>query len=208
MSDGRSAGVLFLHGWESSKAGYVPRAQAVEADCGAECLAFDLAGHGEGAVRPASEFSPADHLDEAVARFDELAARKGGDPARIGVCGASYGAYLAALLAGERPVASLLLRAPALYPDTAIEAPPRDRRTGVEQPADALALRNLAGFGGPVVLVESEHDEVIPHSVVEAYLDACPQARHELIAGAAHALREPAWNEAFLALVLAWARDL
>lgn len=208
MDDQSNAGVLFLHGWNSSQRGYLPRARAVEADCGARCLSFDLAGHGEHATRPASEFSPRQHLAEAAAKYDELAASAGVDPARIGVCGASYGAYLAALLVGERPLASLLLRAPALYPDAAIDSPPRERRTGVERPADALALRNLAGFAGPVTLVESERDEVIPHAVVEAYLAACPRARHTVIPGAAHSLSDPAWNEAFLAEILAWARTL
>lgn len=208
MASETSAGVLFLHGWKSSKRGYLPRAEAVAADCGAECLAFDFAGHGARATAPADSFSPRQHLDEAIAAYDELAGRAGVDPSRIGVCGASYGGYLAALLIAHRPVASLLVRAPALYPDAALEQAPRERRTELVSAADALPLRNLAAFAGPVLVVESEHDEVIPHAVVEAYLSSRPGIRHEVIPGAAHALSEPTWNAAFLALILEWAREL
>lgn len=208
MSEKTTAGVLFLHGWNSSKRGYLARAEAVEADCGASCLAFDLAGHGESATAPASSFSPRQHLEQAVAAYDELAARPEVDPERIGVCGASYGGYLAALLVAERPVASLLVRAPALYPDAAFELPPRQRRTELVADGDARPLRNLAAFAGPLLVVESEHDETIPHAVVAAYLASRPGVRHEVILGAAHALSEPAWNQAFLALILPWAREL
>lgn len=203
-----TTGVLFLHGWESSKRGYVERARAVSAECGAECLAFDLSGHGENAATPADSFSPRQHLDEAVAAYDELAARAGVDPARIGVCGASYGGYLAALLLARRPVASLLVRAPALYPDAAFGVPPRQRRTELVADGDALPLRNLAAYEGPVLVVESERDEVIPPEVVAAYVASRPGIRHETIPGAAHAMTDPVWNEAYLRLILEWAREL
>ncbi len=208
MNGATKAGVLFLHGWKSSRRSYLPRAAAVTADCGAECLAFDLSGHGDNATAPAESFSPCRHLEETVAAYDELAAREGVDPGRIGVCGASYGGYLAALLVAERPVASLLVRAPALYPDAAFELPPVARRTELVTSAEARPLRNLAAFPGPVLVVESERDEVIPHEVVAAYLASRPGIRYEVIAGAAHALSEPAWNEEFLRLILEWAREL
>lgn len=208
MTNATTAGVLFLHGWESNQRGYLPRAAAVSEDCGAVCLTFDLSGHGENAAAPADSFSPRQHLEETIAAYDELAARAGVDPNRIGVCGASYGGYLAALLVAHRPVASLLVRAPALYPDAAFEVPPVQRRTELVTTANAMPLRNLAEFGGPVLVVESEHDEVIPHEVVEAYVASRPGIRHETIAGAAHAMSEPAWNQAFLTLILEWARAL
>ncbi|MDX6622780.1 MAG: uncharacterized protein QOE75_712 [Solirubrobacterales bacterium] len=203
-----TAGVLFLHGWESSQRGYLPRAAAVREDCGAVCLTFDLSGHGENAAAPPDSFSPRQHLEETIAAYDALAATDGVDPGRIGVCGASYGGYLAALLTGQRPVASLLVRAPALYPDAAFELPPVRRRTELVATADAMPLRNLAEFTGPVLVVESERDEVIPHEVVAAYVASRPGIRQETIAGAAHALCEPSWNRAYLDLILGWARGL
>lgn len=208
MTSATTAGVLFLHGWESSQRGYLPRAEAVSEDCGAVCLAFDLSGHGENAAAPADSFSPSQHLEEAIVAYDALAAHDGVDPSRIGVCGASYGGYLAALLTGQRPVASLLVRAPALYPDAAFDVPPVQRKTELVANADALPLRNLAEFSGPVLVVESEHDEVIPHEVVEAYVRSRAGIRHETIPGAAHAMSEPSWNREYLALILEWARAL
>jgi pimeloyl-ACP methyl ester carboxylesterase len=208
VTNATAAGILFIHGWESSKRGFLERARAVSADCGAECVAFDLSGHGEDAAAPADSFSPRQHLGEATAAYDELAARAGVDPGRIGVCGASYGGYLAALLIARRPVASLLVRAPALYPDAAFEMPPRERRTELVANAEARPLRNLAAFAGPVLVVESERDEVIPREVVAAYLASRPGIRHETIPGAAHAMSDPAWNQAYLDLILHWARQL
>ena len=201
------AGVLFVHGWNSSSRSYVARGEAVEAACGAACLAFDLAGHGAGASAPPESFSPAQHLEQTVARYDELAARADVAPERIGVCGASYGGYLAALLVAERPLAGLLLRAPALYPDAAFELPPERRRTELVA-GGARPLRNLAAYAGPVTVVESEHDEVIPPAVVAAYVASRAGIRHETIAGAAHAMSDPAWNAEYLRLILEWAQTL
>jgi len=208
MTAENSAGVLFLHGWKSSKQGYLPRAEAVTADCGARCLAIDLAGHGENATAPPASFTIHQHLDEVVAAYDELAASDGVDPRRIGVCGSSYGGYLAAMLVGERRLASVMVRAPALYPDAEFDVPPVRRRSQLITTAEARPLRNLAEFAGPVVVIESECDEVIPHEVVAAYAASRPGIRHETIPGAAHAMSDPAWNETFLALILEWARAL
>jgi pimeloyl-ACP methyl ester carboxylesterase len=59
-----------------------------------------------------------------------------------------------------------------------------------------------------VLVVESEHDEVIPPWVVQAYCAGRPDAEHVVLAGATHALTEPAWRSAFTSLVVEFlARD-
>jgi pimeloyl-ACP methyl ester carboxylesterase len=55
-----------------------------------------------------------------------------------------------------------------------------------------------------VLVLESGRDEAIPHAVVEAYLRACPRARHEVIRDATHRLTDPAWEAEFVRLLQEW----
>lgn len=200
---GRPTGaVLFVHGLGSDRTGSLERAQAVTDQLGAACLAFDLAGHGTRRGDDVTRVTPRHHLAELVVAHDTLAEAAGG--VAVGVCGASYGAYLAALLPAERPVARLLLRAPGLYPDDELDVPLADGRRSRVVSSSRLRASARA-FGGEVLVVESEHDEVIPHAVVDAYLTLFPQARREVLAGTGHVLQEPQAKQAFLALVLRWA---
>ena len=102
----------------------------------------------------------------------------------IAVVGSSYGGYLAAILTTLRPVKWLALRVPALYIDTGWELPKLQlhkdqdlrayRRSFV--PAEAnRALRACAEFKGDVLIVESEHDDIIPPAVITSYREACVQ---------------------------------
>lgn len=195
------AGVLFVHGLGSSRATNVERAEAVALTHSATCLAIDLGGHGDSTGR-LSEMTPRRNLADVVAAHDLLASTPGLDPARIGVCAASYGAYLSVLLSALRPVDRLLLRAPALYADDCF-----DRVLGQRRPGDpttaSTPLAHLARFPGPVTIVESEHDEVISRATINAYLAALPSASHLVQPGARHALTDPAWRAAFLRIVVA-----
>lgn len=197
------AGILFLHGSGSSQSGYRPRAEAAAEELGATSLTFDLSGHGasEGS---ADSLSPRDHLGDCLAAFDALLRLPAVEPDRVGVCGASYGAYLAALLLAERPVASLLLRAPALYPDSELDRAGEARLSSSETAETAVALRNVAAYAGPVLILESERDESIPHRIVEAYLSACRNGRHEVIPEAGHQLSEERWQRAFVETIVSW----
>ncbi len=200
------AGVLFIHGWESSQSNYGPRAGRTCAEVGATCLTFDLSGHGESGGH-ADSFALHDHLADAIVAYDTLAALPGVDSDRIGICGASYGAYLAASLIECRPIKALLLRAPALYPDSALHAPAH-ARPGPGALRTAIPLQGLATFEGPVLIIESEKDEVIPPEVIGSYLDASHTASHAVLQGAAHALTDQSWDESFVDLLLGWGRSL
>lgn len=198
--DPSGAGVLFVHGLGSSRATNVERAQAVAQAHAATCLAIDLGGHGDSAGR-LSEMTPRRNLADVVAAHDLLASVPGVDPTRIGVCAASYGAYLAILLSALRPVQRLLLRAPALYADECF-----DRVLGQRRPGDATTaptpLAHLALFPGPVTIVESERDEVISPTTVAAYLEAQPRAVHVVQPEARHALTDPRWRAEFQRIVV------
>lgn len=195
--------VLFIHGLRSGQASYRLRAGTAASRLGAACLTFDLGGHGD-SDGELDALSPRDHLADACCAYDALCAAAAPDPARIGVCGASYGGYLAVLLAGERPVSRLLLRAPALFADAMLDVPTAERGAASEPPPASLVLERLAVFGGETLVLESEHDAVIPHATIEAYVRSSPRVRHAVIADATHHLAEPAWDAEFVAHVVDW----
>lgn len=198
------AGILFIHGLGSDQLGYHRRAEAAAERLGATCLTFDLSGHGGSSGGQGEGFSPRDHLDDVAAAFDTLLNSGEVDAKRVGVCAASYGAYLAALLISIRAVRSLLLRAPALYPDRCLDRKDGARQSSLEAPSDSAALRGVAAYDGPIMIVESERDEIIPRSIVEAYLEVCRDGRHEVIPGAGHRLAEERWQAMFIDILVSW----
>src|SRR5438477_4481417 len=169
-------GVLFVHGSGGSQQRYVARAREV-ATLGCVCLTFDLRGH----EQTRSQFetvSREDNLHDVIAAFDALTAHDSVDGNAIAVVGSSYGGYLAAILTSIRRVKWLALRAPALYKDTEWEVPKwqlknlhnlDEYRKHPVPPNDSRALGACAQFGGDVLIVESEHDFVVPHKVLMNY---------------------------------------
>jgi hypothetical protein len=200
-------GILFVHGLGSNRRGYVEYGERAAAQLGAVCLALDLSGHGSSPGQ-ADDFSPAEHLQDVLAAWDALTARYGADSGRIGVCGSSYGACLAALGVQHRETAGLLLRAPTIVADDDLVRPLRLRSHDRDPASASVLFGGLKRFHGPALVVESEHDEVIPYETVEAYLSALPAAGHAVIAGATHALSRPEWRERFMQLLVSFFADL
>jgi pimeloyl-ACP methyl ester carboxylesterase len=211
-------GALFLHGWGGSQEQYLARAREVAA-LGYVCLTFDFRGHAK--TQPQHEtVSRGDNLRDALAAYDVLAGRRGVDPAAIAVVGSSYGGYLGAILTSLRSVRWLGLRAPALYKDADWDLPKQQLhhdpdlhayRRRVVRPEDNRALCTCAGFRGDVLLVESEHDHVVPHPVLANYLAACVQVHsltYRVIEGADHGLAEESWRHAYTAILVDWLREM
>ena len=172
-------GVLFVHGWGGSQNQDLARAREA-AGLGSICLTFDLRGH-EPQSKTFHTVTRADNLADLVAAYDWLALQPGVDADAIAVVGVSYGGYLAALLTGLRPVRWLALRSPALYKDEQWETPKLELHVDTDLPAyrrrriavqDNRALRTCAAYTGDVLIVEAEHDEVVPHPVTENYIAA------------------------------------
>src|SRR5919107_6324491 len=210
-------GVLFVQGWGSGQEQYLPRAREI-ASLGCLCLTFEPRGVAKTDPRHGT-VSREDNLRDVVAAYDLLAGRPGVDASAIGVVGASYGAYLAAILTALRPVRWLALRVPALYKDEDWAAPKQRldkdalaayrRRPGA--PEGKRGLRACAGVEGDALVVESERDDTVPHEVITNYLAAFRRARsvtYRRIEGADHGLSDRASQEAYAALLMAWATEM
>ena len=129
--------------------------------------------------------------------------------------GSSYGGYLCALVTTLRPVRWLALRAPALYKDAEWTSPKQllnrqeltEYRRNVVKPTENRALAACADFEGDVLLVESEHDNLVPPTVTANYRAAFQKARSttvRVLKGADHALSEQKWQDAYTSLLASW----
>ena len=114
----------------------------------------------------------------------------------------------------------LALRVPALYIDTGWELPKlqlhkeqdlRSYRRHVVPAAKNRALRACLDFGGDVLLVESEHDDLIPREVIKSYREAFVQSRsltYRCMSGADHGLTDEASQRAYTTLLVQWLAEM
>jgi pimeloyl-ACP methyl ester carboxylesterase len=211
-------GVLFVHGWGGSQQQYLARAHEAAA-LGCIGLTFDLRGHAR-TEREQESVSREDNLKDVLAAYDELVNHPSVDASAIAVVGSSYGGYLAAILTTLRPVRWLALRVPALYKDSGWDLPkkalhkdpdlPAYRRRHV-RPQDNRALNACAAFKGDILVVESEHDDTVPHRTIQNYIEAARDAHsltYRVIAGADHGLSNEAGQRAYTSLLVNWLTEM
>ena len=211
-------GVLFVHGWGGSQEQYIARAREITA-LGCVSLTFNLRGHVE--TEPLYKTVSRDiNLRDVLAAYDLLASRRHVDPASIALVGSSYGGYLGAILTTMRPVKWLALRAPALYIDTGWTTPKlelhqtqdlKSYRKRFIRAGDNKALAACQAFKGDVLLIESEHDDVIPQAVLSSFREACTHARsltYRCIAGADHGLTNDTAQRSYNSLLQGWLSEM
>jgi uncharacterized protein len=111
------------------------------------------------------------------------------------------------------------LRVPALYKDEDWQLPKHDLkkygldafRRGTVSPDQNRALGACAAFEGDVLIVESEHDDIIPHPVIANYMAAFQKAHsvtYRVIEGADHGLSDERSQEAYTSLLVNWATEM
>ncbi|WP_040260585.1 alpha/beta hydrolase family protein [Pseudomonas massiliensis] len=210
-------GVLFVHGWGGSQQRDLGRAESITG-LGCVCLTFDLRGHAR-TEDQRQTVNREQSLTDVLTAYDRLVSHPDVDPESIAVVGSSYGGYLAALLTAQRRVRWLALRVPALYWDKDWELPKAAlnreglahyRRT-LHSPADNRALAACGEFAGDVLLVESQHDDYVPHETVMSYRSAFVGAHsltHRIIDGADHGLTQEAWQKAYSTLLGGWVSEM
>ncbi|MFG5409538.1 alpha/beta fold hydrolase [Piscinibacter sakaiensis] len=214
----RVPGVLFVHGWGGTQQQYLTRAREIAA-LGCICLTFDLRGHAS-TLAQSETVTRENNLRDVLAAYDRLAARRHVDPERIALVGSSYGGYLGAIASTLRPVRWLALRAPALYQDSGWEIPKRQLHRDQDLPtyrrqlvraADNRALAACEAFRGDVLLVESEHDAIVPAMVLASYREACTHARsvtYRCLEGADHGLSSDESQAGYLRLLRQWLAEM
>lgn len=210
-------GVLLVHGWDGSQEQYIARAHEIAA-MGCICLTIDLRGH----VRHQADrdtVTREDNLRDVLAAYDMLVGHPSVDPGAVAIVGSSYGGYLAAIATSLRRVRWLGLRVPALYEDADWDVPKnaldRERLQAYRRreldPSSNRALRACAAFRGDVLIVESEHDDLVPHPVIQNYKNALAQAQsvtYRVIAGADHALSQKGWQQNYTSLLVHWMNEM
>lgn len=210
-------GVLFAHGWGGSQESDLIRAKGV-AGLGCVCLTVDLRGHG-GTIAQQATVNREQNLSDLVAAYDRLAMHPAIDTSAIAVMGNSYGAYLATILTTLRPVRWLSLTVPALYRDEDWSQPKarldredlaRYRRSRVS-PAENRALSACSQFEGDVLLIEAEHDDLVPHQTVMSYRGAFDKAHsltHRVVDGADHGMTGDICQQAYTSILVGWATEM
>ncbi|WGK60747.1 alpha/beta fold hydrolase [Halopseudomonas sp. SMJS2] len=210
-------GLLFVHGWGGSQSRDMMRARGV-AGLGCVCLTFDLRGH-EKTMAHRQRVTRGQNLEDILVAYDRLAQHPATDPERIAVIGTSYGGYLATILTTLRPVRWLAMRVPALYWDEQWNLPKQqlDRaelmryRQSTLGPLDNRALGACATFEGDVLIVESEHDEHVPHETIMNYRSSCRRAHsmtHRIIDGADHGLSSERCQQAYTSILTNWISEM
>lgn len=206
--------VLILPGFTSNGSRFFDLAEMLRGK-NIAAMTLNMRGHGESEGN-LMEMAASDLRKDAFPAYDYLAARPEIDASRIGISGSSFGSMVAALTALERPVKSLLLRAPATYSDAMMITPFADIareektifRNSTEEVAKSEAVRTMEKFTGGILVVASGEDDVIPYIIPQAFYDHATSAvRREIetMAGAPHSLSPtPKFKAQFNTRALAW----
>ena len=175
LDEDKLPSVVIFHGRGSSQARYTDRAEAL-AKAGFLTLIFSFRGCGDSDGEFSEQTIEMGHED-ALAGYNFLLQQDKVDKNRVGVYGGSYGGYHASLLTEHRDINSLILSVPAQYlnrewkivPETMIEEH-RKYRNG-DDFSDSIAIKSIAKYTGPLLLVPHELDDICPKKQTDAFFD-------------------------------------
>lgn len=116
-------------------------------------------------------------IDDAMAALDFFQKLEQLDKNRIGLCGASFGGFLAAILASKFPIKSLILNVPAAYANEDLSkqrdfAGELNERTFL----NSKAYKEIGNYKGNLLIIENELDDVLLPGMVKEYLDSANSA--------------------------------
>lgn len=204
--------VLWLQGFASTIEGHSDGVIRMAEATKTTFVMLNYAGHGNNPI-PLDEATRAQQFDEVCAVYDELVNR---GYTKIMVSGGSFGAYMATLLCGKRDLASMTLRAPAIYNDAEYELPYAETissqehadntwRLNVTPETESVALRNVMNYYGDTYVIEHENDEVISKNIPEAYAGVARHPNYIIIRDCTHSPRQMHNPQKYFEIIESWA---
>jgi hypothetical protein len=208
----KKPGAVFFHGMTSSEKNYIPISEKL-AGQGIVTLTLSTRGHGE-SEGDFNSLTVNDAVKDGLAAYDFMAQQDFIDAGRIGLCGASVGAAISAIVAAQRRVKSLIVRVPAAYSTemmemtyTQIMASEGKIFNDLKEIAKTPALLAISKFDGALLVVSSGKDAIIPSAIPHHYFsDAIKAARKEEreMTDATHGLIKDEWRTEFTSMVVSW----
>lgn len=130
------------------------------------------------------------------------------DKERVGVCGASFGGFLASLLSNSLDTKSLVLIAPAAYSPDIIGKTHRNTDDIRKDFEKSDSYKEIEKFKGELLVVKCEFEDILPSEMIDKYLrEARSTARKEeyLLKGAKHQIsKNPEAKEVLKDKILDW----
>jgi len=211
----KNPSILFIHGWTSEKTRSYQYA-GVLIKLGFIVMLFDMRGHGisEGNINIAT---PKEFLRDCVAAYDYFSNVKGVDKDNVNIVSSSFGGYLSAMLISERKVKNLVLRVPADYANDTFEKPKMGNagenpdvfkwRLIPKKYNETFALQGLHDFEGNILIIESEKDTIVPHQIIQNYIEAVKDKNkltHTVMKGAPHSTKPGPFKDMVTKILVDW----
>jgi dienelactone hydrolase len=199
--------VIFFHGSESKGETNFELAEKI-AQRGILGFAFNYRGCGisDGDIK---EQTLGMGIEDVKAAMKALLSRKEIDKTRIGVCGSSYGGFLASLISSEYIFKSMVLTVPAAYTPTAMSVIHGSNiRTLGDTFKDSLSYKEIGIFKGDLLVIGAEFEDLLPQGMVEKYFEAAKNVRKKeayVLKEAKHVIRlYPKAKKVMMEKVMNW----
>lgn len=145
-------------------------------------------------------------IDDSRAAVDFLLSQEEVDKDSVGVCGGSFGGFVAATLSSNFDFKSIILSAPASYSPEIISTKNRDSDDLRDSFKASDSYKNIAHFKGSLLIIKCELDDVLPDGMVDKYFEVASEARKKelfILKGAKHRISinpeaKKLWNEKVL----------
>jgi len=214
----KNPSILFVHGWTSEKKRSFQYAEAL-IKLGFIIMVFDMRGHGisEGDINIAT---PKEFLRDCIAAYDYFSSIKGVDKENISIVSSSFGGYLSSMLTSKREIKNLVLRVPADYANDTFEKPKMGNagenpdifkwRLSPKKYNETYALQALHDYDEPILIIESEKDTIVPHPIIQNYVDAVKDKNkltHIVMKDAPHSIKPGPFKEEVTKILVNWFKN-